>query len=344
MTSSSAKDIAALPVVTLTPITTNLAPPTYATIKIAQTELNSNAASIASTGGDGVHGHLALTITPEQYTAISVGNIPFIAPVNPPQVLDHGANPTQYTIAEDIRLHKEAKETFRTYHDVDKALRNQLIVAVHPTYIRALRDDTLGFANVTCLQMLTHLWTRYGDIKQDELEDNLKRMVTPWHPPTPIEEMFSQLEDGIIFATAGGEPPSAQAVIRMGYNLVEATGLFDRDCRAWRDLAPALKMMAAFQTHFQRADQDRRRTITSASAGFQGAANNAAAVVPPKAATAKSSNTATSYCWTHGSSKNTAHTSKTCNNKAEGHDDEATSKDKKGGSDKVWGPKIKKAE
>ena len=29
---------------------------------------------------------------------------------------------------------------------------------------------------------------------------------------------------------------------------------------------------------------------------------------------------------------------------AEGHDDEATFKDKKGGSDKVWGPKIKKAE
>ena len=126
---------------------------------------------------------------------------------------------------------------------------------------------------------------------------------------------------------------------RPGAGIVEADILVAGELQIDR-IQARLELLAA-----ARADQDRRRTFTSASAGFQGAAaNNAAAVVPPKAATAKSSTTATSYCWTHGSSKNTAHTSKTCNNKAEGHDGEATSKDKKGGSDKVWGPKIKKAE
>ena len=338
MTSSSTKDaLAAFPYPKLTPIATSASgPPTYASIKLAQTELNGNAASVPSTGGDGILGHLALTVTPAQYNLRSAGNVAFIAPVQPPQVPNHGNNPTAFTIAEDNRLHKEAHARFRTYHDVDKALRNQLIAAVHPTYLSKLNDDMLGLGSRTCLELLTHLWTHYGAIKQDELEANTKKMMLPWNPPTPIEDLFTQLEDGVKFAVAGGEEPSAQAVVRMGYTIIEATGLFPVDCRAWRDKDAALKTMDHFQTHFEKADVDRRRTMTSASAGFQGAANNATEAA---AAAVIVSTVPLSYCWTHGSSKNTAHTSATCLNKAEGHVDDATIKNKKGGSDKVWGPK-----
>ena len=44
------------------------------------------------------------------------------------------------------------------------------------------------------------------------------------------------------------------------------------------------------------------------------------------------------YCWMHGHRVRKSHTSKTCTNKAEGHDDKATSKDTKGGStaNKDW--------
>ena len=38
------------------------------------------------------------------------------------------------------------------------------------------------------------------------------------------------------------------------------------------------------------------------------------------------------YCWTHGHCVHKSHTSKTCTNKAEGHNDKATSKDTKWGS------------
>jgi hypothetical protein len=38
------------------------------------------------------------------------------------------------------------------------------------------------------------------------------------------------------------------------------------------------------------------------------------------------------YCWTHGSSRNRRHTSKTCNNKHADHQDEATYANKMGGS------------
>jgi hypothetical protein len=83
MTSLSTKDaVAAFPHPTLTPIATSLKPPTYASIKQAQMELNGNAASVPSLGGDGLLGHLALTITPAQYILLYAGNVPFVAPSN----------------------------------------------------------------------------------------------------------------------------------------------------------------------------------------------------------------------------------------------------------------------
>ena len=46
-----------------------------------------------------------------------------------------------------------------------------------------------------------------------------------------------------------------------------------------------------------------------------------------------------SYCWTHGRSDNLAHTGETCNNKATGHVETATWRNKMGGSDKGYSKK-----
>ena len=340
MTTKATKIVESFPIQTFTKLSTNIAPPTYATLRIAQTELNSNATSIGSHGGDGELGHLALTITPAAYIALSEGGVPFVPPVNPGAVPIHAAGATGPQIAETNRQFKEDQATFRLYKEVDHALRNQLIAACHPTYIRALSHDTLGFGKVTCLQLLTHLWKSYGVIKQDELNENYARMNTAWNPPTPIEDLFTQLEEGEKFATAGREDISPVAIVRMAYNLIEATGLFDLPCRDWRNKTDAEKTMDNFKDFFQKAEFDRRRNITSQSAGFHGA--HKATVTTPKAVapvTTVAPTTSTSYCWTHGTSKNAKHTSSTCENKAEGHQDDATSTDKKGGSTKIWGPK-----
>ena len=44
---------------------------------------------------------------------------------------------------------------------MDKALRTQVIQAVADHYIEDLYDATLGYGNVSCLQLLTHLWTNH---------------------------------------------------------------------------------------------------------------------------------------------------------------------------------------
>jgi len=45
----------------------------------------------------------------------------------------------------------------------------------------------------------------------------------------------------------------------------------------------------------------------------------------------------TTYCWTHGHSKNLQHDSKTCNNKGEGHKDTVTATNTQDGSTCHWG-------
>jgi hypothetical protein len=355
--------LANFPTAVLTPIASLTLPPTYLSLETAQRELNANAASVHSYGGGGRHGHLALTISPAAYLALAT--VPFVPPVVPALTPVLGDAPTAAQITEANRLHLAAQKTFQRYHDVDKALLRQLIAAVPPVYIAALNDRTIGFSNVSCLQLLTHLKDRFGRISLAEMDANTARMSTAWHPPTPIDALFEQLNQGVYFASAGQEPLVDSHIARLGYNLVLQTGLFPDACRDWRLKPSADRTYAAFQTHFRRMDMDRQEAATSGSAGFHGAANLAAAadnqpaplsehallltelaalraqlaaaiIAPPPAAprmsTRRAHHPARSYCWTHGSSDNISHTSLTCRNKANGHRDEATFRNKLGGS------------
>ena len=353
---------ASFPIPVLTPIATLTSPPTYATIRLAQTQLNSNATTVPSYAGDGIHGHLALTLTPAAYLLRS-GGIPFVAPVNGPPQPEHPATATGPQIAEINRLFYDNQAVFRTFQETDKALRNQLIAAIPADYLRGLADPELGLGGVTCLTILTFLWATWGTITQIELDANILRMHTPWHPPTPIDKLFTQLDDGVRFATAGNDTPSAPSVVRLGYNLILATGLFDVPCRDWRAKPEADKTLTAFITHFRAADQDRRLTATTSTAGFHGAnaarSTNARVVAapaaprtvtpPPIAPSPPAVTTApprgpdlrphTSYCWTHGHLKNPKHNSVTCNYKHADHQDAATATNTLGGSTAIFIPR-----
>jgi hypothetical protein len=119
-----------------------------------QVQLDANAASIHSNRGDGVNGHLALTITPVGYSLRSINRVAFTPPTNPPAVPAHAANATAAQIAEDNRAHAHQHHECNHYHNVDKTLRNQLIDAVPSIYITALRDPVISFGNTTTFAVI----------------------------------------------------------------------------------------------------------------------------------------------------------------------------------------------
>ena len=355
------------PAPSLTPIGTSTSQPTYLTIESAQRELNANAISVHSYEGGGLNGHLALTITPAAYLAIA--GVPFVPPVAPTAepVFPNDA-PTSAQITEANRLLLVRQKTFRLYHDVDKALVRQIIAATPAIYLNALNDRQSGFSRVTCLQMLTHLRAQYGKVTMAMKDENARRMTAAWQPPTPIDMLFQQLEDGVYFANAAQEPLVDTAVARMGYNIIAATGLFTEACRDWCLLDPEAQTFLAFQEHFRKMDNYRRVTsATSATAGFQPGvpmmANHSAAPsttsslstadatvlaaeivslraqlalavvsAPARHAGRQQTPATRGYCWTHGSSSNISHTSATCTHPAEGHQTAATNRNRMGGS------------
>jgi hypothetical protein len=82
------------------------------------------------------------------------------------------AGMTAAIIAETTRLHREATQVYHTYHNTDQAIKKLIIKSFDNAYLNALSDETVGYANCTSLQLLTHLLTYYAMIAPTELTQN----------------------------------------------------------------------------------------------------------------------------------------------------------------------------
>jgi hypothetical protein len=175
--------------------------PTFEYLKVIRRLLNTNAMSVASYEGGGRHGHLGIIMNNEEYFAIAVDAFP--VPANPGPSAAVVAGMTAAVIAETTRLHREATQVYRTYHNVDQAIKKLFIEAFDDAYLNALSGEIVGFANCTSLQTLTHLLTYYAMIVPTELTQNYERLNTLYDPNQPIETRFQQIQDARAFAVAG---------------------------------------------------------------------------------------------------------------------------------------------
>jgi hypothetical protein len=136
------------------------------------------------------------------------------------------------------------------------------------------------------------------------------------------------------------------------------SGVYAHALQTWDDKSDDEQTYAAFRAHFTQQEKIRLRNITAKSAGFHAAANNAGQITPPPGAnlippdptaaaaitpaqrgdaptTWTSNSKPLYYCWTHGLNQNPQHTSRLCESKSEGHCDDATLENRKGGINKI---------
>jgi hypothetical protein len=231
---------------------------------------NTNAMSVASYEGRGRHGHLGIIMTNEEYFAIAVDVFP--VPVNPGPSAPVVAGMTAAVIAETTRLHRGATQVYRTYNNVDQAIKKLLIEAFDDAYLNALSDEIVGYAICTSLQIITHLLTFYAMIAPTELRQNYERLNTPYDPNQSIETLFQKIQDARAFAVASGQPYSAAMIVNVAHTLVFNTGLFPDACRAWQSRATAAKTWAQFKIDFTTAHREFRLTNqTAQQSGFHSA-------------------------------------------------------------------------
>ena len=207
----SAKDILAMH-------STNSAP-TFETIQPALVQLNANTTSILTTGDDGTLGHLVLTIGRTAYQALRLGNVDHPPPAAPPAAPNFPQNSTRTQISEACRDFDDTVREFKLYHTVDTVLKQQILDSIDDKYVNIHKNCNTGYARVTTRTLIEHLLHTYGQIRPDDLINNEERMKCKWDAATPIEIMFSQIDDGQAYATSGDIPYMDAQIVRMAYNL-----------------------------------------------------------------------------------------------------------------------------
>jgi hypothetical protein len=236
--------------------------PTFEDLKVIRRLLNTSAMSVASYEGGGCHGHLGIIMTNEEYFAVAVDVFPI--PNNPGPSATVVAGMTAAVIVETTRLNKEATQVYRTYHNVNQAIKKLIIESFDDAHLNALSGEIMGYANCTLLQLLIHILFYYAMIAPTELPQNYERLNAPYDPNQPIETLLQQIQDARAFAVAGGQPYGAAMIVNVTYTLVFNTGLFPDACKAWQSRVIAGKTWAQFKLYFATAHCEFRLTNQTA--------------------------------------------------------------------------------
>ena len=221
-------------------MSTPIMAPNYTSIRKFQLALEENALAIQSHQSE--LGYLALVIKPEDYL-IANDNQPFVEPTDPGLIpLDPTVGiSTRTFVANDVAvLPYTAVATMRTFNFQQQkyfrfkatkvALRKVILNSIDEKYIKSKKYASTRFAKVSSLDLMTFIWDTYGGIDDADQTMNEQRMKSQWMPPTPIETLFEQLDDGKLFAAKSDKVIDDTQLMRWAYDNIKNTGLFDRDC------------------------------------------------------------------------------------------------------------------
>jgi hypothetical protein len=85
---------------------------------------------------------------------------------------------------------------------IDRALKQQIIDALDPKYIAALKNRITGFANTSATDLINHLKRHYMKIQPSQIAENDALIKKAWDVNEPFEVLITQIEDAMAFADA----------------------------------------------------------------------------------------------------------------------------------------------
>ena len=108
--------------------------------------------------------------------------------------------------SELVRQHTNLLRLFQETVNTDRALKQQILEVFDDDYTQAINDPNIGFANVTAIQIITHLYDFFGKISPNDLEANAEKLMTPYDPSLPITTLFNQVENCVAYSEASNKP------------------------------------------------------------------------------------------------------------------------------------------
>ena len=144
--------------------------PTYEYMMNLNVYLNLCSFTVDCTLECGTLGYLVLTAQPAVFIT-HYGTV-FLPPTNPgihPVMPDPA--PTAAIFSELVRTHKHEIRLFKKYHAVHWACKKFISQLIPDKYYKSLSSKIIGFAKVTCLQILTHIITEYAELEDDDIQE-----------------------------------------------------------------------------------------------------------------------------------------------------------------------------
>lgn len=207
--------------------------PTREDIKKVLLKIQENAAAVPSELGGGSHGYLGLTIVEVEYLTVAIEAFePTENPGTVPTILE---NATQHQIAYAKEEYKKKLELFKEQRFVARALKSQVINAFDKTHLLDIKQDHVGYNNISIPKIFDHLFTNYGKIIDTDLLANKEAMNKSWDPDTPVQVAYKQVEDGVKYAKLAGVVTQDKEKIAVGYNLIHKIGELSEACRDWHE-------------------------------------------------------------------------------------------------------------
>jgi hypothetical protein len=260
--------VAKFPVKTIPTITGE---PDYDAINQMVQTLYGNAASLATTLGGGAHGHIGNIMTPPLYATLT--ETPYELPDDPGPLPVIPAGATK-TVREQIRAeHNENRRVFDNHHNMDGALKTQVIDTIQDTYLSEMRNKYTGYLGVTTRDLLDHLLDRYGKITPADIEDCKRRMNEPIDSTQPIDIFFQRVDECIQYAVDGHVAFSAEQILQTTYHAVSTSGYYTDACKDWRKKPAIEKTWANFKTFFaaEYHDMKEQQKVNHSQNNFHGA-------------------------------------------------------------------------
>jgi hypothetical protein len=210
--------------------------PDYQTIHATRKFLLANSRAIDTHLGGGTLGHLGLIISDAAYAMIVSPTAGEPKVWETPNALGREPATTDGTEAQLSAAHhvwEEDVQTYRTCTYFQKALNKQIVCVFEPLYLEILKDNMVGYANISARDMLEHLFETYGNIISVDLEINFEHMRRAWDPQQPVETLSKQIQDCADYSEAGGVPIGPSQHINVGYAKIFTTEHFMSACRRW---------------------------------------------------------------------------------------------------------------
>ena len=225
--------------------------PTYPSLELLLKELKANALNVHSNLGGGTHGHLGLVISPASYAHISATpfnhpTFPGTAAVVPPGSTQHAARTIRLKFDKDLRVYHEV-------NNVDKALKQQIVRAIEPRYLDAVRNRTTNTITIPVYRVMEHLFNTYGEVTPETFQQKEADIKSTTFDPNvdSIDTLYREIDELVDLSGHASIPMTPAQSVTIAYVILWRTTVLKHYLKTWNAKADPDKTWDNFKTHFR---------------------------------------------------------------------------------------------